>query len=67
MGVTSSDYVRVNGKPYVVGESAERHGVLVQRSGSARYTRNYYGVLAVAALPRLCECGERYPFSDLIL
>ncbi|MBT7988922.1 MAG: hypothetical protein HN769_03475 [Anaerolineae bacterium] len=40
---TSADYFRVNGKPSVVGESAERHSVLVQRSGSSRYTRDYYG------------------------
>ncbi len=55
---TSADYLRVNGKPYVVGESAERHGVLAQRSGSSRYTRDYYGVLAVAALARLYERGR---------
>ncbi len=54
----SADYIRVNGKPYVVGESAERHGVLAQRSGSSRYTRDYYGVLAVAALARLYERGR---------
>jgi hypothetical protein len=54
----SADYIRVNGKPYVVGESAERHGVLVQRSGSARYTRDYYGILALAALARLYGQGR---------
>ncbi len=54
----SADYIRVNGKPYVVGESAERHGVLVQRSGSARYTRDYYGILAIAALARIYERGQ---------
>jgi len=54
----SKDYIRVNGKPYVVGASAERHGVLVQRSGTARYTRDYYGVLAIAALARLYERGR---------
>jgi hypothetical protein len=51
------DYVRINGKPYVVGESAERHGVTTQRSGAARYTRDYYGVVAAAALGRLYERG----------
>lgn len=30
----ANDYLKVNGTPYVVGESAERHGVLVQRSGT---------------------------------
>jgi hypothetical protein len=56
-GITgqSFDYLKVNGKPYVVGESAERHGLITQRSGTARYTKNYYGVLAAAALGRLYE------------
>ena len=54
----SADYVRVNGKPYVVGEGAERHGLLVQRSGSARYAHDYYGILVVAALARLYELGR---------
>ena len=51
----SMDYVRVNGQPYVVGESAERHGVPTQRTGSARYTREYYGVFAAAVLGRLYQ------------
>jgi hypothetical protein len=54
----SNDYVRINGKPYVIGESAERHGVLVQRSGSARYTRDYYGILAMSAVSRLYDHGR---------
>jgi hypothetical protein len=54
----SLDYVRVNGKPYVVGESAERHGVITQRTGTARYTRDYYGVLAAPALGRLYERSQ---------
>ena len=52
------DYLRVNGQPYVVGESAERHGVATQRTGAARYTRDYYGVLAAAALGRLYERSQ---------
>jgi hypothetical protein len=51
------DYVRVNGQPYVIGESAERHGLVTQRNGASRYTRDYYGVLAAAALGRLYERG----------
>ncbi len=47
------DYVRVNGQPYVVGESAERHGVITQRNGAARYNQEYYGVFAAVALARL--------------
>jgi hypothetical protein len=54
----SRDYVRVNGIPYVVGESAERHGIVSQRSGTARYTRDYYGVLAAIALARLYGRGR---------
>ena len=49
------DYVCVNGQPFVVGASAERHGVHIQRTGAARYSRDYYGVLAAAALGRLYE------------
>jgi len=52
---SSPDYLRINGKPYVVGESAERLGLITQRSGAARYTPDYYGVLAAAALGRLYE------------
>ena len=33
----SQDYFRVNGIPYVVGESAERHGLITQRTGCAGY------------------------------
>lgn len=53
--IQSLDYLRINGKPYVVGESAERHGLVTQRTGTARYTRDYYGVLAAAALGRLYD------------
>lgn len=52
------DYVRINGQPYVVGESAERHGVHTQRTGSARYTRDYYGCFAAAVLGRLYDRGR---------
>jgi len=54
----STDYVRINGKPYVVGESAERYGVHTQRTGSARYTRDYYGCFAAAVLGRLYDRGR---------
>lgn len=53
----SLDYSRINGLPYAVGESAERHGVHIQRTGAARYTRDYYGIFAAAALARLYERG----------
>lgn len=51
----SEDYIRVNGQPYVVGASAERHGVQVQRTGSARYTRDYLGVFAASVLSRFYD------------
>jgi hypothetical protein len=54
----SRNYLRVNGTPYVVGERAERHGVISQRTGASRYTRDYYGILAVAALAKLYERGR---------
>ncbi len=59
-GVTglSNDYLRVNGQPYVVGESAERHAIQVQRTGAARYTRDYYGIFAAAVMARLYERGR---------
>jgi hypothetical protein len=47
------DYLRINGQPYVVGESAERHGTLTRRSGASRYRQDYYGVFVAAALARL--------------
>ncbi|MBK5104364.1 MAG: ParM/StbA family protein [Burkholderiales bacterium] len=54
----SPDYLRINGQPFVVGDSAERHGVHTQRTGSARYTRDYYGLFAAAVLVRLYERGR---------
>ena len=54
----SMNYFRVNGKPYAVGESAERHGIVTPRSGTARYTRDYLGVLAAVALRQLYERGR---------
>ena len=46
----SKDYLRINGKPHVIGDNAERHGLVTQRTGTARYTRDYYGLFAAAAL-----------------
>ena len=50
-------YVRINGQPYAIYESAERHGVHSQRTGSSRYTREYYGIFAAMVLGRLYEKG----------
>jgi hypothetical protein len=54
----SKDYFRVNGKPYVIGESAERHGIVTPRSGTARYTPDYCGVLAAISLAQLYGRGR---------
>ncbi len=51
------DYLRINGQPCVVGESAERHGTLTRRSGASRYRKDYYGMFVAAALARLYERG----------
>jgi hypothetical protein len=51
------DYLRVNGQPYVAGESAERHGTLTRRTGAARYSPDYYGVFVAATLTRLLDEG----------
>lgn len=56
---TLQDYVRINGQPFVVGESAERHGVHSQRTGSSRYAKDYYGIFAAAVLGRFYEKGVR--------
>ena len=67
----SSDYLRIKGQPYVVGVSAERHGVQVQRTGAARYTRDYLGVFAAAMMARFYDRGRdvkifaSHPPSDM--
>src|SRR3990172_3124360 len=54
----SNDYLRINGQPYVVGLSAERHGIQTQRTGAARYTRDYIGVFAAAMMSRFYDRGR---------
>ena len=67
----SQDYFRVNGKPYVVGESAECHGVVTPRSGTARYTRAYCDVLEAISLVQLYGRGREvavfasHPLGDV--
>ena len=56
-GITQ-DYFKVNGKPFVVGESAERHGLITQRTGTARYTKDYCGVLAAISLAQFYVRGR---------
>jgi hypothetical protein len=65
--------LRINGQPYAIGASAERHGVQVQWTGAACYTRDDYGIFAAAALARLYERSMEilvfgsYPPGDLKL
>jgi hypothetical protein len=47
--------MHINGKPYVIEESAECHGLVTQRTGTVCYARDYYGFLAAAALGRLYD------------
>jgi len=61
------DYVCINGQPYVVGEGVETHGVHAQRTGSSRYTRDYYGIFAAAMLGRFYERGMEILCSAAIL
>jgi len=49
------DYMRINGKPYVFGESAEYHGLNHRRTGAARYSPDYYGLFVAATLFRLLD------------
>lgn len=58
----SPDYVRVNGQPYVVGESAERYGVNQVRYGADRYVPEYYGIIAAALMGRLFKQGGAVSF-----
>ena len=43
-------YFRMNGTTYVTRESAERHELITQRTGTARYTKDYSSVLAAISL-----------------
>ena len=55
----------------MVGENAERYRLITQRTGIARYTRDYYGVLVSTALGRLYDRGREvsvfgsYPPEDV--
>jgi hypothetical protein len=65
-------YFRFNGRPYVIGEDAERFGELTRRSGAARYTQDYYGVFIAGMLLRLFHDGGEFelfsshPPGDLV-
>jgi len=50
----SVNYLRINGNPYTIRVSAESHGLITQRAGTARYTQDYDGDFA-AALGRIYD------------
>ena len=70
------DYVRINGQLDVVDENAEWHGAHIQKTGAARYIKDYYRNFAAAVLGRvyekvgmevLCDnnrCLEGIPIQD---
>lgn len=49
-GKLPTGYAIVNDTPYAYGVQAERYGALEPRKRAARYTRDYYGVIAAIAL-----------------
>jgi hypothetical protein len=49
------DYVRINGQLDVADENAELHSAHIQKTGAARYTKDYYGIFTAAVLGRLYE------------
>ena len=54
---SAKEYIHVNGIPYVIGESAERHNLDSKRSGATRYTKDYCEILAAASLAQLYSRG----------
>lgn len=48
----------VGDKCFVVGHSAESEGVVTRRTGSAKYTQDYYGVSLMAVLLQLLPKGH---------
>lgn len=44
------DWIRIDNRYFVIGVSAETEGVVTRRTGSAKYTRDYFGVAFMASL-----------------
>lgn len=51
------DFIRINGKPYVIGEAAEDFGPVTKKVGAARYTKEYIGNLFASSLARAYTNG----------
>ncbi len=57
-------FIKVNGVPYVVGDSARRYGVPTKPFGAARYTPEYYGVgVCYAIVASIMQGFENMPKS----
>jgi hypothetical protein len=53
-GKAPEGYVRVNGKPYAYGPTAE-HYTIIRRTRANKYTPDYYGVFVAICLARLFD------------
>ncbi|MFC2055692.1 hypothetical protein ACFLV7_15555 [Chloroflexota bacterium] len=66
----SREYMLINEQLNAIGEGTEQHGVQTQRTGSARYTRDYFGVFATVVLGMLFDRWREisifgiHPLSD---
>lgn len=49
------DLIRVNGKCYAVGKSAESYGAIQRYTGARRYSEDYIGIAAMATICQLYE------------
>lgn len=54
-GERNEDYLCINGVPYAIGKRAFEEGFTGRQHGSARYTREYYGVFVAATLYKLYD------------
>jgi hypothetical protein len=48
-----ADYIRIDDRCYVIGDTAESHGLVSPQTGPGRYSEEYYGALVVSAISRL--------------
>ncbi len=55
LGRAHPDLVKVNGVPFIIDETAIRHGFEGRKFGSDRYNELYYGTLVAAGLARLYD------------
>lgn len=65
-GAIPAGYVRVNGKPYAVGDVARRYTIADKPNGAARYVEDYYGVALGFALSQAYPHGARGAINLLL-